>query len=357
MNILEKLIFTNNDKDNEQLGALKKSKLPVVVWGKGDLANNVIRLLQDEGINVEYIYININSSNEKTINGVTVINNLNVFDTKINLVMGHSRYEYASDIKEKNSIIEEVYMFSNPFSSHDRITSSAFVNENIDRFQEIFDLLEDDLSRNNLVAYINSRCNKDVDYICSYDNNYFNNSVFSISNEESYVDIGAYDGDTIRLFLGEADGKYKDIFAIEPEPNAYKKLQNYLYTNNITAKSYNMGCYNSRTELIFDNSKDTSSRIINSGDGIRIPVDELDNILYDKRISLLKIAQQGPVKAILEGAKNILFEQKPKLAVVVGLDVYHLLDIPNVIKKIKPEYKIYLRFLGKLPSRLTMFAI
>ncbi len=355
--ILKYIVTNGKDKDTEQLEDIKKSNLSVVVWGMGDLANNVIRLLRNEGIKVDYVFTNIKSPNEKSIDGVQIIEDLGLLDIRINLVMGHSRYEYADEIKQKYGNIENVYMFSNPFSSHDNKTSFEFLNENIDRFQRIADIVEDDESKANLVAYINSRCNKDVHFIQKCDNNYFNNSVFSISDDESYADVGAYDGDTIRLFLHESDGCYKDIYAIEPEPNAYDRLSRYIDNNKINAELYNMGCYNEQTVLTFDNSIDTSSHIVHGGGGINIQVNRLDNILKGKRVSIIKICQQGPVKNILIGSTEILLKQKPKLAIVLGLDVDHLLDIPEVIKSINPEYRIYFRFLGKLPSRLTMFAI
>ena len=42
-------------------------------------------------------------------------------------------------------------------------------------------------------------------------------SIFSWSEEETYADLGAYNGDTIREFLQMTNNKYNRIFAAEPD--------------------------------------------------------------------------------------------------------------------------------------------
>ena len=59
----------------------------------------------------------------------------------------------------------------------------------------------------------------------------------------------------------------------------------------------------------------------------------------------------------LEGAENILREQKPKLAITVGFDEWGIIKIPQIIKKINSDYKIYLRYGAPMPARLILFAV
>ena len=350
-------VFTGKDRDKEQLNQIVESNATCVVWGMGDLANNVIRFLESHGKKVDYIYVDVESSEEKQL-GKAVLRDLTDIGKEcgIDIVMGHARYELADDIKNRFANIKNVYIFSNPFNKHDRDTSKEFVDANLRRFEKVYDLLEDDVSRQNLMAYINARINKDVQFIDDYsDKNYFNNSVFCVGSEEKYVDIGAYDGDTIRTFLKECDGRYAHIYAIEPDEEAYNKLNTYIKDNHIgQITTRKMGCYSHKAELSFDNSVDTSNRIIESSGGKRIPVDALDNIVDSA--SIIKIAQQGPVIDIVEGARHTIERNRPKLSFLVGVDIEHLLGLPVLINEMNLDYKIYFRYLGKMPSRLTMFA-
>ena len=196
------------DKDEEQIKALLASSLKNVVWGCGDVAQNVIRYLRKNAIRTDYIYTNIRVINEKhELDDIPRIFDLSDMHEKFNLIIGHSRYEMADQIKDQYHNIDEIFMFSNPFESHDRVTSKDFFDKNENRFTEVCDILEDEISRRNLISYINSRINHDVYAIDNVDNNYFDNSIFRVNEDESYVDVGAYDGDTIRLFLNECNNK------------------------------------------------------------------------------------------------------------------------------------------------------
>ena len=53
-------------------------------------------------------------------------------------------------------------------------------------------------------------------------------SIFSWIEEETYADLGAYNGDTIREFLQLTNNKYNRIFAAEPDRRNYKKLSAYV---------------------------------------------------------------------------------------------------------------------------------
>lgn len=50
-------------------------------------------------------------------------------------------------------------------------------------------------------------------------------SLLSLGENETYVDLGAYNGDTVDEFLHYTNGKYKFITALEPNAKNYSKLQ------------------------------------------------------------------------------------------------------------------------------------
>ena len=54
---------------------------------------------------------------------------------------------------------------------------------------------------------------------------YFPSDLFSLSAEEVFIDCGAYDGDTIQSFIDRRKESFAAIYALEPDPSNFRKLQ------------------------------------------------------------------------------------------------------------------------------------
>lgn len=108
-----------------------------------------------------------------------------------------------------------------------------YFDKNNDRIGKIMSKLADEKSRRVYRHVIEYRCSRDRKKLIGIvDNNqYFNKDIIRFTDEEVFVDCGAFDGDTIRSFLKnlkKGDGTYKEIIALEPDPVNYKKLYNWL---------------------------------------------------------------------------------------------------------------------------------
>ena len=178
---------------------------------------------------------------------------------------------------------------------------------------------------------------------------YFNNDVLSLSPGEVYIDVGAYDGDTVYAFV-EACKKnrvdYTRIHAFEPDPHCYQALLKNTagYKNVICHPS---GVWSQSQVLRFSTSEnainDQAGTIDYSGN-IEIEVVGLDDFLREEKITFIKMDPGGNViPEAVHGAARIIAQHKPKLA----LGAYHALEsifeIPLLVRKICPDYKLYLR--------------
>lgn len=125
------------------------------------------------------------------------------------------------------------YAFSVSYKQYDKVPYSE-IEQNADRFVKLCNDVADEQSVKNLLAYLNTKMTGDVSYIFDvYEKqmNFYNNDVFKVTQEEVLYDIGAYDGDTIRLFLEETGGKYKKIIALEPDDKSFLELNDYIAKN------------------------------------------------------------------------------------------------------------------------------
>lgn len=286
---------------------------------------------------------------------------------RFNVILGHSTYELGLEIANQIPQINKVfYAFSIHYEQYDRTPYEELEN-NADRYVSLCNTLADEKSVDNLMAYLNTRLMGDVSHIFHvYDKqmSFYHNDVFQMSDHEVFLDIGAYNGDTIKLFLAETDGHYDKIIALEPDGESFLALNEYIaeerLRNVVVSKS---GAWDKREELQFKtgneqiSSVDIGSAILNASDVITIHADRLDYLFETEDITFIKINYyQGIVEAI-KGCEGILMSKHPKLAMDVGFDVYKVLELAEYIASLNLGYKLYLRFNRAMTSTFTLYAM
>ena len=178
---------------------------------------------------------------------------------------------------------------------------------------------------------------------------YFNNDVITLAENEVYVDVGAYDGDTVQTFVEACTNfgvNYKRIHAFEPDPNCY----NALLKNSATYRDvfcYQMGVWSSKQTLRFKTSEsaihDQAGTIDNSGN-MEIQVVSLDDCLNGEKVSFIKMDPGGDVIPVaLLGAAKTIATYRPKLALGAYHSIKSMFEIPILVNKLCPEYRLYLR--------------
>lgn len=174
---------------------------------------------------------------------------------------------------------------------------------------------------------------------------YFPKDIVSLSANEVFVDCGALDGGTMLDFRRRAN-TYDHIFAFEPEPWHYELTKAIVAFEKIErCDVYNLAVADVESELRFSSTKDLiSSRISEKGE-ITVRATTLDGLLLGNphRPSFIKMDIEGAEPGALEGARNIIARDHPKLAICVYHAYSHLFEIPCFIKENFPDYAVYLR--------------
>lgn len=219
-----------------------------------------------------------------------------------------------------------------------------FYENMLDKEEYIVSLYEEDLSRtiikNRLEFYKTGDC-KYIDITPIAEAEYFSDSYYHITGDEVYVDCGAYDGDSILSFINYVDGKYDKIFGFEPDSISFEKLNSNLASYpSVNCLPYATGSENG--EIRFESTGTLGSTSLNSKGDI-VEVKKLDNLLSDEKITLIKIDVEGAELDTLKGMAEIIRTQKPKMAVCI----YHLMDdiinIPEYLHELVPEYNFKVR--------------
>lgn len=178
---------------------------------------------------------------------------------------------------------------------------------------------------------------------------YFNNDVFSLSEDETYVDVGAHDGDSVSEFVQTCINcklHYKHIYAFEPDPLYYAALAKSTATyKNVSC--HQLGIWSQTETLRFRSSTESAvtggSSIAPEGD-IEIQAVSLDEFLNGEEITFLKMDPPGNIMCeAIKGATGTISKFKPKLAIGAYHSVEAIFEIPLLIHEICADYKMYLR--------------
>lgn len=343
---------------------LKNSSLPLVIWGIGSLSYSVKKYMDILQVAVSCYWVD-GDCGVKEKDGIPVLPLAEIqsrFD-KFNVVFGHSRYELKKSLTERCENIQNIFCIPNVcYNRYERMQKTFFENH-AKKYYENFALLEDEKSKDCMIAYLRCKMSEDVDYIIDvFDGtlNYFKNPVFVLREDEVYADIGAYTGDSLELFLKETGGRYKKIYAYEPEEKNFLLLKEYVEAQGLkNVVCEQTGTWNKREKLRFALDEESSgiSQTALQNRSVEIEVEALDSLLKEEEVTLIKINFLSGVKETVEGMKRIMRQYKPKMVITVGFDEYALLSIPELIKDINPDYKLYLRFAAAMPARLLLFAV
>ena len=177
------------------------------IWGTGSVANGAAQTFLKNDVPFDGFFVNVENYNlDPRIAALSMP--IFKFDDLLkqggaygfDVVVGHSHYELASDLK-KYPQIQKVYCLA-AIDRNDTKVSPEFVKENIDALQQTYDKLADELSRKNLVAFLNAQLTGDISHILKIfdkSSSYFDNDVVTLGDNENYLDLGAYDCQRFKL--------------------------------------------------------------------------------------------------------------------------------------------------------------
>ena len=345
---------------------IKSQDRPLYLYGAGNLASRIIKRLKEEKIHIEGILVDRKAEEnmgvlERKI-GIHVYDFAEFIaqnDQQCNLIIAFAKGYREKKRIEEISCFNRVYVLDNPIAHHRQIEKD-FVRENLDKLNLAYNLFEDEKSKDNFCAFINARINHDAEWVIKAskeDADEFNNDIMTTIQEEVFLDIGAYDGGSIKRFLISNNFKAKKIIGIEPDPNNFQRLSEYMKLNcRSEYELHQIGCWFEKTRLPFNNDE-KCSRLDPESDSF-IDVDRVDSICgTEEKITLYNMGISVAEYEILKGSSELIRRWHPKIMIFMGSAKEELWQIPAYINELSRDYKIYLRFLTAMPSRIFLYAI
>lgn len=319
---------------------IKESALPVVVYGMGNGADKVIDEFNRLEIPVMGVTASDNFVRGQSFRGFTV-KKLSEFEGEFILAIAFATcipevMNHIYSLCEKHRVIVPcVPVFG------DEIFNREFIERNEAKINAAYDLFEDE-SKNVFAGCVNFMFGGELDVLrnITTEKDEIFSGVFRMGKNESFLDLGAYRGDTVEEFLHYCGGEYGEIIALEPDRRTFRKLCAYL--EKVPRSEANQkAIYSERTELIFSSKAGRQSTISDKGECVETAT--VDELCEGRNITYIKMDVEGAENAALDGAGKTLKKQRPKLNIALYHKSADIFELPLKIAQINPEYKFYLR--------------
>jgi FkbM family methyltransferase len=214
--------------------------------------------------------------------------------------------------------------------------------------EEVYEMLEDDVSRDVFLKIIEFRMIDDNISIptVSQVKQYFEYEFYPKKNDEVFVDCGAFNGISLKAFLQENHNQFKEYYGFEPDSENYGALETYVQTLSDEIRNkmflYEAACYDKEGNINLYSLHGPGSFVADIG-RTKVKTLKIDDVLQKKHASYIKMNIEGSELPALKGAEYTIKNHKPKLAIAAYHKTWDMWEIPLLIKKYKPEYKFYLR--------------
>lgn len=172
---------------------------------------------------------------------------------------------------------------------------------------------------------------------------YFAYDVYQKISEEYVIDCGAFKGEVMRIFLKKNENSFAHYLAIEPDDAYLPYLQP-------VAEQYGDGKVEIKSCALSDREETLRMRnyadedsVVRSDGEVSVQAYPLDELLEGGICTFLKIDVEGYDQKTIQGAKNVIREQRPVVAVAAYHRESDFYEIFELLKGLYEDYHFYLR--------------
>lgn len=329
-------------KEQNVWDVLKSTSLPIVLYGMGNGADMVIEELEKRGLSFADIFAGDKFVRGQLFHGVKVKTYAEICKkySDFFVVMCFAVHNDETIDFVKKIALEHPFVAPNVPIVNDGAFTREFIEEHDEEFDFAYSLLADEESKSNFVSILNFKVSGKIEYLfaAEKDKDFIYKKILDVNKDDVFVDLGAYDGDTVNEFITAVGGEYKKVIAFEADEKNFKKLQkNTQDLENI--ELYNLAVWDKKETLFFEKKKGRNSKL--SPDGtVEVQADSVDNIIKED-YTILKMDIEGSEEKAIEGAKKSIAQNNPKLYICAYHRNSDMYALPILVNKICPKYRFY----------------
>lgn len=176
---------------------------------------------------------------------------------------------------------------------------------------------------------------------------------------EVFVDAGCFDGLTTKEFFRWCKNEGY-AYCFEPDSINIESVLRTLSSETGRYELIEKALWSKTTTLSMKARGNFATSVSESGDGDLaggVQAAALDDFLGDKKVTFIKMDIEGAEVEALRGARRVIVEQKPKLAISIYHKREDILTIPQLILEYNPDYHFYLRHYSFSDYDTVLYAI
>lgn len=340
---------------------LAQQKRPVVIYGMGEGALKIMRVCKQYGVEIAGIFASDEYVRGHSFEGFLVEKLSDVerrlADFIVLVAFGvdyDEMIEHILDIARRH----ETYSPDVPVFGEELFTLRYYLGHR-EQFDRAYNLMADERSKSIFADMINYKISGKLEYLkrnmgCRADDF---DELLRLGDDEVYLDLGAYDGDTVLEFVEHSQG-YEKIYALEPDPKNFRKLAATVERNGIERiECIQKGSYSHDAELPFLARAGRNSALGQESGNI-LQFTSVDRVLNDSRATYIKMDVEGAEEQTLAGCSRTIALHAPKLSVAAYHRSSDLYLLPLLIADLNPNYRLYLRRHKYIPAwEIILYAL
>ena len=309
---------------------------PLVLYGMGNGADAILDRMAAEGLTAAGVFASDEFVRGQSFRGFTV--------ERFAVVIA-----FASELPEVLARFKALAAQHTVFAPHlplyagSEVVTQAWLTKYAARLQKVYNAFADEQSRGVFANVLNYKLSGRVEYLWQCETTRCDDlqQLFTFTESESYLDLGAYDGDTVREFLSLTGGKYAAITAVEADRRNYRKLC--AKTEGLAnLRTLEAAAWDCDTELDFSDSGGRQSTLVDAHKR-KVQGVKLDSFLGAQKVSYIKMDVEGAERQAITGLKEHIVNDKPKMFIAAYHYDNDFFELPELICALRPDYKIYLR--------------
>ena len=351
MNIQEQfisdLLAAQQDYAAQTIERIKKENLNVYVFGAGVAGGLVQKTLKQYDIHIKNFVDNNPEKSNSYIDGVSIINFEQLKSEPSPKLILIGTVAFHHEIVNQclaGGILENEISTADFVHYHEQKQTRKYFFDHVPEIVDIYSHCVDDESRqlfitNLLFQFHRNRALYSAPF-SPLSQQYYEPSFIQFNNESVFFDCGAKDGDTALGFVKASNEHYKSIFSFEPDCSNFQLLEHNI-SKYPEIHPINAGVGEAEAVLHFNGNKGGHSSFDDAGE-LSARIVPLDNYFHEHP-TLIKMDIEGFELNALKGAKKILSELHPQLAICVYHKPCDLVELPSYILSQNPNYKIHFK--------------
>ena len=208
---------------------IKNEKRPIVIYGKGDAAERLFYMLKERGIRTMAFSSSSSFVRDRSFLGYKVLpmeRVKEIFGSDIVLLLGFGSHD--------KKVIDHIIALSKEYDlyipdlllnrENEAVTEETLEKER-KRIEWAYSLLSDPFSRDVFSSTLEYRITGRIEPLLKVGREEDENwNLLEPNKGDVFFDGGAYNGDTISLFINKAGG-YKEIYGVEPTPLSFRRMK------------------------------------------------------------------------------------------------------------------------------------